>query len=531
MSDPSLATLCVPATFGTPSLFGISNVTVAASVASINATFDTWTFSQPKRHVSTSFCNVTVSYTHPKQNDWVSVEAWLPAPDAWNNVLTAVGGGGMGMGRNSASYGFFMTTAVDDGYATVTTDAGNPGDIAVLGGWAFLSEGNTNQVALHNAAARSLEEQGLLAKQLVEAMYGRKAKRSYFSSCSQGGRQGLMVSQRYPDLYDGILAAAPALSLDVFASILWPQQYMVTQGHVPHECEMHAVTVAAVAFCDALDGVKDGVVADPALCLERFDPFSVVGKTVNCSDVTGGQIAVSPGAAAVVNATWHGPKYAASGKQVWPGFRPGAAITSGGPRANIVESVANTACDGNGTCVGKPWPIADIGFRATLARNMTFDLASMTGAQFEHFIRYGHHELRSFAATDSDLTEFQRAGGKMLSYHGLADNIIPPEGTSQYYQQVTAVSPDVHEFYRLFEVPGLGHCFSGSSGPPVALFSQLRAWVENGTAPASTGHELLNEVTGKIDNRLACPFPHKPRFDEGCGDVGREACWSCPELV
>lgn len=108
--------------------------------------------------------------------------------------------------------------------------------------------------------------------------------------------------------------------------------------------------------------------------------------------------------------------------------------------------------------------------------------------------------------------------------------MVPPEGTSRYYRQVTAVSPDVHSFYRLFEVPGLGHCFSGSAGPPAALFSQLRAWVENGTAPASTAHELLNQVTGNIDHRLACPFPHKPRIDGACGDVGREACWSCPEL-
>ncbi|KLU92663.1 hypothetical protein MAPG_11607 [Magnaporthiopsis poae ATCC 64411] len=530
MSAPSLASLCVPATFGTPSLFGIANVTVAASIASINATLNTWTFSRPTRHVSTTFCNVTVSYTHPGQNDWISVEAWLPSPSAWNDVLVATGGGGLGMGRNSASYGLFMSTSIDDGYAAVTTDAGHPGDLAMLGGWALLSNGNADQISLHNAAARSLEEQGLLGKQIVEAMYGRKAAHSYFSSCSQGGRQALMVSQRYPDLYDGIVAAAPAMSLDVVASILWPQQYMVNQGHVPHECEMHAVTVAAVAFCDALDGVEDGVVADPALCLERFDPFSVVGRMVNCSDAVGGKIAVSAGAAAVVNATWHGPRYAASGKQVWPGFRPGADITGSGSRENVNDTVANTVCNGNGTCVGRPWPIAATGFRTMLARDLSLDLAKMTNAQFEKLTRYGHQELRSFAATDPDLTEFQRAGGKMLSYHGMADNIIPPEGTSQYYQQVTAVSPDVHSFYRLFEIPGLGHCFSGSSGPPAALFSQLRAWVENGTAPGSTGHELLNQVTGNIDNRLACPFPHKPRFDVGCGDVGREACWSCPEL-
>lgn len=422
MSALSLATLCVPATFGTPSLFGIANVTVAASVASINATLNTWTFSQPTRRVSTTFCNVTVSYTHPGQNDFISVEAWLPDPGAWKDILVATGGSGLGMGRNSASYGVFMLAAIGDGYATVTTDAGHPGDLAQLGGWAFLSKGNADQISLHNAAARSLEEQGLLGKQLVEAMYGRKASRAYFNGCSQGGRQALMVSQRYPDLYDGILAGAPAISLDLFASILWPQQYMVNQGHVPHECEMYAITVAAVAFCDALDGVGDGVVADPAQCLERFDPFSVVGHTVNCSDAAGGQIAVSAGAAAVVNATWHGPRYAATGRQIWPGFRPGADITASGPRKNINDTVANTVCNANGTCVGKPWPIGAASLRAMLARDMSLDLANMTNAQFEKLTRYGHQELRGFAAMDPDLTEFQRAGGKMLSYHGMVSS-------------------------------------------------------------------------------------------------------------
>ena len=109
-----------------------------------------------------------------------------------------------------------------------------------------------------------------------------------------------------------------------------------------------------------------------------------------------------------------------------------------------------------------------------------------------------------------------------------ADNIIPPGGTEQYYNEVSALLPDVHDFYRYFEVPGLGHCFGGASGQPTDMFRQLQAWVENGTAPDQTPIQI-RDATGEAHDRILCPYPQRPKFSDSCGDPSAAECWHCDE--
>lgn len=93
---------------------------------------------------------------------------------------------------------------------------------------------------------------------------------------------------------------------------------------------------------------------------------------------------------------------------------------------------------------------------------------------------------------------------------------------------MSSLLPEIHDFYRHFEAPGLGHCFGGKSGQPEGLFEQLRAWVENGTAPEQTPIKITN-IDGEEQNRVLCPYPQKPEFDTGCGNSGDSECWACAD--
>lgn len=162
-----------------------------------------------------------------------------------------------------------------------------------------------------------------------------------------------MLAQRCPDAYDGTAAAAPAFNWGQFIpAASWAQVMMEITGQFPRKCEMDAITDAAVAACDPLDGVTDGLISDPAAC--SFDPFSMVGKAVNCTS-TGGDVTISNSAADIANLTWTGPRKA-NGDFLWYGVDYQSRMTGAdspfGTTADL--GYASTTCSSNGTCVGAP---------------------------------------------------------------------------------------------------------------------------------------------------------------------------------
>jgi feruloyl esterase len=245
--------------------------------------------------VDTSFCNVTVSYTHPGQNDSVNVQVWLPS-DTWNGRLQAIGGSGWQAGLHYAGL-MGMKAAVGEGYATVGTDAGLGSQTSPVD-WALLSEGNVNQYLLQNLGSTSLNDASVIAKDIINSFYGQQPRYSYFNGCSQGGRQGLMLAQQFPDAYDGIAASAPAINWNqLFVEDIWALFLMDTLGEYPPSCEIDAITDAALAACDGKDGVVDGVITDPENC--DFDAMSLVGTVINCTNF-GVERPISSAAATVV---------------------------------------------------------------------------------------------------------------------------------------------------------------------------------------------------------------------------------------
>ena len=150
-----------------------------------------------------NFCNVTVTYTHPDQDDRINVQTWLPLEDKWNGRFQGTGGGGYIAGWGSES----LAPAVAAGYAASSTDAGVIGEDASA--WALLKLGQVDQKRLENFAYVSLNDLSLIGKAVTESYYGKPPSYSYWTGCSTGGRQGMMLAQRYPEAFNGILALAP----------------------------------------------------------------------------------------------------------------------------------------------------------------------------------------------------------------------------------------------------------------------------------------------------------------------------------
>ncbi|KAH7309650.1 Tannase/feruloyl esterase [Stachybotrys elegans] len=508
-----------------PPVFGTEVVSVQADIVT---NFTEYSFLRlthpPILATDLSFCNVTVTYTHPGLNDAINVETWLPLGD-WNERLYAAGGGGFGAGRFFLPYNS-LVGALAEGYATVTSDAGLgfAADAINPSAWALKSHGNVDLHLLQNFGSSSLGEMATFAKSILEEFYGSKPQFSYFNGCSQGGRQGMALAQRYPEAFDGILAGAPGFHFPrVAAAIEWSQQFMNELNEYPRECEMDAITEAAVETCDGLDGAVDGIISFPTECMQSFNPMDLVGNTIDCWS-TGSSMEISRAAGLVVQATWNGIADA-DGRSVWDGYHPGTNITG---KLGFVQAPAVTTCREDGSCtgnlalsIGKSW------LRLFAAKDPDFDVSHLTREEFLRLVRQSDREFASFLATDdADLSPFQKSGGKLLSWHGLMDDAVPPRPIEKYYEQVSQTVPETQSFYKHFSIPGLGHCGGGLGGQPIALFEQLRAWVEEGVEPHNTPVSY-NSPNGEAWERIACPYPQKAMPSDGCEDYHTVDCWEC----
>lgn len=255
----------------------------------------------------------------------------------------------------------------------------------------------------------------MLGKQLIQSFYNRPPKFSYFNGCSQGGRQGLQLAQRYPEAYDGIAAAAPAVYWpQFFQAMLWPQMVMKTLGVYPRGCELEFLQSAVINQCDSDDGIIDGIIGDPDACI--FDPFELIGAPFYCNE-TKSDIELSE-AAAMVADTYQKGAQAPDGSFLWYGPRWGANLTStifGTP------GLAATKCAVDGSsCTGKPFPFALFWVRYFAKKDPAWDFNGMTHKDFARTLRLAAQEYASVMGTDNaDLTLFQEAGGRMITYHGL----------------------------------------------------------------------------------------------------------------
>ncbi|KAL3456988.1 Tannase/feruloyl esterase [Aspergillus heterothallicus] len=505
--------LCTPATFTPLPLYGAQILsTTAGPVSNFSLPAPSGArYTQPSTNLtSASFCNLTITYTHPGRADALTAEIWLPPADDWNERLQTVGGGGWTGGRSALSYAN-MAGALSDGFAAATTDGGLvPGTGPEI--WGLTSPGNLDVDALENFGHRSLGDLAILAKSSIRAYYGRDPLYSYWNGCSNGGRQGSILAQQYPTAYDGIIAAAPASQWPELAMTrAWPSFYMDVTRQYPRACEMKTLVDLAIEVCDGIDGVEDGLISDPEGCRRRFTARDFLGgKATGCD---AGRI--SAAAVNVTQALLDGPRYS-NGDFLWFGYEPGTDLSA------LV--VLDEACMGEGAEDGQwciPASVTDplsvlSWWRTFVLKDETSSVTTLTHEQYDQLYLALKKILTPVAASEPRITAFQRAGGKMLTFHGLIDNAITPASTLHYFNEVGEVLDDVSGFYRYYRVPGLEHCSGGPGGQPIHLFDQLRAWVEDGTAPGSSS-VTVTLPSNETAEQLICPYPQKAVYQKPSG--------------
>ncbi|KAJ4290559.1 hypothetical protein N0V90_010776 [Kalmusia sp. IMI 367209] len=474
MALSQLANNCTAGAIPYPSIFGSTFTSTQTSLVENYSRFIPGYYNFGHGDIQAnnmSFCNITLTHTHPGQRDSVTTQVWLPIQPEWNERLQAVGGGGWIAGLHAFT-DLSMSAAIAQGYATVTMDGGVPSEFPA--DWALLSPGNVDLFALQNFASVALHDGVLASKSVIGSFDGRAPRYSYWSGCSQGGRQGLIFAQRYTDVFDGIAAAAPATNWAEFSvAAHFPQQVMNEMGEYPHPCELDTLTAAAISACDGNDGLIDGIISDPDSC--HFSPYSLVGAVAswNSSRTT---VNISKAAATVADAAWNGAR-GTDGSFLW--YTPGYEANLTGP-----TSLAGTICSTNGTCIGQDVSLITDWIRLFVAKKSDFNVKNMSRLDYQRVFKASVREYESIIGSNSpDLGEFRAAGGKMITFHGLADEIIPFRNTRHYYDAVTALDANVQDFYRLFESPGLGHCYGGRGGYPSGTFDALVRWVEEGVAP------------------------------------------------
>ena len=438
------------------------------------------------RDSTLDFCNVTITYTHPSWHDDIHIFIWLPSTD-WSQRLQSAGGSGWSALKSDYS----LAEAVNGKYAVVGTDAGHERNPTSSGDWSLDKSGHANIPLLKDFAYVALNDAAVVAKGVVRDFYGNGPRYSYWNGCSTGGRQGLMMAQRYPTVFDGILANAPAINWAKFVvAEFWPSFVMNQMQHYPPACVMNAITDATVQACDADDGVKDQVISDPDRC--QFDPMTMVNHGVNCS---GESIPVTEKDVTVVLKSWEGMR-APDGSFLWYGLEKGAPLSQGLAGVNCTTGPTN--------CTGIPFSIAADWISQFILENPSTNLTSLNHTQLQQIFHQSLNKFNRIIGTDNpDLSAFKKAGRKMITWHGLADELIFPKGTEHYYNQVAAGDPSVHDYYRLFLAPGVNHCKDGKGALPIDALEPVVNWVEKGIAPEKIAARTLDQVR----TRDLCPYP------------------------
>ena len=430
-----------------------------------------------------AFCRVSATLRPTADSD-IEVEFWLPAE--WNGKYQAVGNGGW---AGNISYPA-MAAALNEGYATSSTDTGHKG-----GDGAF-SAGHPEKVI--DYSYRAVHLMAVRAKAMIQARYGRAAKFSYWNGCSYGGRQGLDEVQLYPEDFDGVIAGAPAnyhLHLHAFDMNVAVTNLQDATHAVPAE-KLAVLNTAVLAACDALDGVKDGLLNNPRTC--KFDPSVLLCKGADAAGcLTSAQLETVK--------AMYAPAKKKNGELIYPGLPFGG--ETGWTRLYATEPMAV--------------PLGS--YRFMLHQDPSWDWRKF---DLETDVAAADEKAAYLNAVSPDLKAFRDRGGKLLMYHGWNDQLITAENSINYYNSVQKqLGGKQDSWYRLFMVPGMQHCGGGPGPNQFNLMGVMERWRESGAAPAqiAASHVANNRVDR---TRPLCAYPQIAVYS-GTGSTNDAANFSC----
>ena len=464
-----------------------------------------------------AFCRVT-GVIKPTADSEIKFELWMPTA-TWNGKFQQVGNGGFaGVIPSRGLLGPLVS-----GYAVAATDDGHTGFTDVS--WAV---GHPEK--LTDFAYRAVHSTADISKAIIRSFYGKQPGRSYFSGCSEGGREALIEAQRFPDDFDGIIVGAPAnFWTHQFAGFVWNEQALLDdpESYIPPD-KLPVIQAAALAHCKQLEGAQDGILENPRRC--DFDP-----EEIRCAAADGPNC-LNAKQVAAVRKIYAGPSNPRTHEQIYPGYLPGNEVA----HENWLPWITGAA----------PGKSIQAFFGNVFFGQMVFENPkwAFRGFSFDSDLRSADQKFGTILnAINPDLERFRARGGKIIQYHGWADSAVAPVNSINYYEDVVSAqvisaendkggkrgSADAlkrtQSFYRLFMVPGMGHCSGGpgaddfgnqSPVPPPQidarhdLVSALDNWVDHGVAPdeiIATGYVDGNPAKGVVITHPLCPYPQEAK--------------------
>jgi len=421
-------------------------------------------------------------------------------PVSWNGRYYMVGNGGPA-GQHPDTQAGARSDALRNGFAMGATDTGHDGTSEP--GYTFAMSNLQKRV---DYAYRAVHMTAVTAKAVANAWYGRPVDYAYWNSCSNGGRQGLLEAQRYPDDFDGVIANAPWVDQTGFAmGAIWNQQQLddvgLTQGKV------NLLAERVMQKCDAIDGLVDGLIDDPRAC-----NINVIEDVPQCTVGNSTDACLTTEQSQALQAVYDGPRNSAA-EQIHPGFMPG------GERSWFGTIVPNA--QGNASVFGLGNGIMQ--YMVPLQPDPQWDYRTFS---FDTDTEMPDRWSRLADASDINLQLFRENGGKLLITYGWADQILQPLMGVHYYEQaVTANGTNGEDFMRLFMIPGMTHCAGGYGPDSHDPVTTIIDWVEAGIPPDMMLGSRI-EQGEVVRTRPLCPYPQVARYD-GSGSIDEAENFSC----
>lgn len=421
-------------------------------------------------------------------------------PLNWNRRFLMTGNGGYA-GVISPN---FAKSGLRHGFVVAADNTGH--DYRTDPGASFAQD----RQKLYDYAFRSLHVTPETAKRLAEKFYGSAPLRSYFEGCSTGGRQALILAQRFPEDFDGIISGAPVLDFTgtMIAFACTGQALMAAP--IPY-AKLSLLAERIYAGCDAKDGLKDGIIDDPRRC--GFQPSRDLPHCAAGADNNQCFTAAQIGALEKLYADIR-----SQGKRIFPGWPVGAEAAPPGKRAGWDQWIVRD----QGPSIDVQFSESFFRYMATPKIDPTWSLAQFDVNKDPERLEWIHTVLD---ATDTDLSPFQKRGGRLLMYHGWADEALNPLMSVEYYDKVRQrIGSSTDGFFRLFMVPGMFHCGGGVGVGGVSMLAPLVEWVELGQAPQRL--ILRGKRDGQERTRPICAYPQRAKYN-GTGNPDEEASFAC----
>ncbi|KAJ5748203.1 tannase subunit [Penicillium nucicola] len=508
----------------------VYNVSVSDEVYYPDATFD--------------YCNVTMTYSHDGKDDEILLNFWLPAPNKFENRWVSTGGFGFAINVEATLPG-----GVIYGAATGRTDGGFGGFDTSFDDVFPLVNGTSNYEALYMFGYQAHHEMSSIGKAFTKSFYNLSTSNklyAYYQGCSEGGREGFSQVQRFPEEWDGAVIGAPAIRYgQQQVNHLFPQVAQQTMDYIPPYCELEKIVNLTISACDPLDGRTDGVISRTDLCKLSFDFNSTIGQNYTCAATSSSSMrkrdnssknkrqmptVASPAQSGTITA-----EGAALASTIYNGLHD-----SDGHRAYFWYQYGSEMTDAETTYdfTSKNWTvdISSLGGE-WVTRGLQLlqldNLADLEGVSYDTLRDWMLEGMQRYEdvlqTTWPDLSPFQKAGGKIISYHGESDNSIPPASSVRFHESVRSImypgessvldgADKMNEWYRLFLVPGASHCNTNSLQPnapyPQTSLGSLIEWVEGRVVPVTLNATVLGGDL-KGEEQQLCAWPLRPHWEGG----------------